>query len=578
MGGIRVILSAVFFQLVSVAIGQTLPSGTINVPPTLVGNNESIHSSTTLNVLATGQVGSNFKAGLDNGSSSNVIVNVNGGTIGSGLRANSGSQINVVSGEVGSLEIRPGAVANISGGEVGGVQIYAGGTMLLSGGSLASVSGATSGVEIVISGGSIGDTDLLSGMQFFGGEFRMNGAEIAGGSVLVPSGSLLSGTLEDGSIFALSGMWQIQVPLNETTVPAISSTPIVADQGTLYLDQLRPGESLVVKDGGVVNESFFGYLTAIGATIGLEGGQMRGAYNLIDSDLDIDQGLVEFYDASYGSTVNQTGGVVRNAFAQQGGIVTMSGGTLQNGINASAGSAINISGGTVGGHSYLYEDSEVNVSGGQLGEIHVLTDSLSISGGHINALDAWRNSVVNISGGTFGDSFEAALESTVNFSGTSFAIDGVPIQELQLGNPLEIAQRDVTLSGFLADGSPISFLLSSSGTASSSVFSPYAVITVTLVEPETIPGDYNSDGIVNLADYTVWRNNLGATGASLAADGNGDSVVDAADYGVWKEHFGQSASGSAGAITTVPEPGAEGLLLLALAMLAVATRLPGSKQ
>lgn len=97
---------------------------------------------------------------------------------------------------------------------------------------------------------------------------------------------------------------------------------------------------------------------------------------------------------------------------------------------------------------------------------------------------------------------------------------------------------------------------------------------------ESLPGDFNNDGTVDLADYTVWRNNLGATGTGLAADGNGDSVVDAADYLVWKEHFGQSASGSAGAITTVPEPGAVLLLCtLALAVLGLArlqgNRLPG---
>ncbi len=67
------------------------------------------------------------------------------------------------------------------------------------------------------------------------------------------------------------------------------------------------------------------------------------------------------------------------------------------------------------------------------------------------------------------------------------------------------------------------------------------------------PGDYNNDGTVNMADYTVWRNKLGATGIGLAADGNGDAVVDAADYIVWKSSFGQSAeSGITG--VQVPEP------------------------
>ncbi len=55
-------------------------------------------------------------------------------------------------------------------------------------------------------------------------------------------------------------------------------------------------------------------------------------------------------------------------------------------------------------------------------------------------------------------------------------------------------------------------------------------------------GDYNLDCVVNLADYTVWRDTLGATGAGLVADGNPDEVIDAQDYMVWKDHFGEEAT------------------------------------
>lgn len=77
--------------------------------------------------------------------------------------------------------------------------------------------------------------------------------------------------------------------------------------------------------------------------------------------------------------------------------------------------------------------------------------------------------------------------------------------------------------------------------------------------PEVIAGDYNGDGSVDAADYTVWRNSLGQTGAGLAADGTGpagepDNVVDELDYVYWRSHFGSGGgSGQAGA-TAVPEP------------------------
>jgi hypothetical protein len=47
--------------------------------------------------------------------------------------------------------------------------------------------------------------------------------------------------------------------------------------------------------------------------------------------------------------------------------------------------------------------------------------------------------------------------------------------------------------------------------------------------PKPVPGDYNGNGIVDAADYTVWRDSLGQTGTGLAADGDGNGVVDQAD-------------------------------------------------
>ncbi len=56
-------------------------------------------------------------------------------------------------------------------------------------------------------------------------------------------------------------------------------------------------------------------------------------------------------------------------------------------------------------------------------------------------------------------------------------------------------------------------------------------------------GDFNSDGVVNLADYTIWRNNLGApTEDPISNHGNGVDGVDAGDYQVWKDNFGNTYS------------------------------------
>lgn len=61
-------------------------------------------------------------------------------------------------------------------------------------------------------------------------------------------------------------------------------------------------------------------------------------------------------------------------------------------------------------------------------------------------------------------------------------------------------------------------------------------------EPQA-PGDYNSDGSVTEADYTLWKSTLGST-TDLRADGNGNQVIDAADYTVWRDHLQQSSASS----------------------------------
>ena len=59
--------------------------------------------------------------------------------------------------------------------------------------------------------------------------------------------------------------------------------------------------------------------------------------------------------------------------------------------------------------------------------------------------------------------------------------------------------------------------------------------------PNPLPGDYNFNGVVDAADYIVWRKSLGSTN-DLRADGDGNGSVDANKTMTIGEHTRQYAS------------------------------------
>ena len=79
-------------------------------------------------------------------------------------------------------------------------------------------------------------------------------------------------------------------------------------------------------------------------------------------------------------------------------------------------------------------------------------------------------------------------------------------------------------------------------------------------------GDYNQDGIVDAADYTVWRDKLGDDGSTLPnRDPANSGTIGGDDYDSWKSNFGMTSGRGSGNLAsgTVPEPSSCELLLLA---------------
>lgn len=130
------------------------------------------------------------------------------------------------------------------------------------------------------------------------------------------------------------------------------------------------------------------------------------------------------------------------------------------------------------------------------------------------------------------------------------------------------ASFDVSL-GALSAGDTV-YVAFGAGTVSNSDF--FALdFSIALLVP---PGDFNRDGYVDAADYTLWRDTQGQVGFGLATDvtgpnlqGSPDGVVDASDYAIWLANFGRSVNAGTATSTVAPEP--------STALLGIATLLLG---
>ena len=104
--------------------------------------------------------------------------------------------------------------------------------------------------------------------------------------------------------------------------------------------------------------------------------------------------------------------------------------------------------------------------------------------------------------------------------------------------------------------------------SSFSIGEPFVTKFAIIPDPSTefLEADYNSNGVVDAADYGVWLANLGST--DLAAwspgDGTGDGNVTIEDYHTWWGQLGMSLDDIAESSHAVPEPATAVLLLIAV--------------
>jgi len=189
---------------------------------------------------------------------------------------------------------------------------------------------------------------------------------------------------------------------------------------------------------------------------------------------------------------------------------------------------------------------DVNVTGETLviGDVDTRAFRVEGSVGDINlrALRQPANSVDNGSG-------NSVAVNTITLNG-AINTNGPPVTIQPGGNVNLTAAKVILAATSSANLSEQGDFNVTTGTTVGGFTANDVFVNGSSVTPDTLnftvshlpiyPGDANADGIVDAADYTVWRNTLGSQ-TDLRADFDHSGTVDTPDYGVWKAHFGEVA-------------------------------------
>jgi T5SS/PEP-CTERM-associated repeat protein/autotransporter-associated beta strand protein len=126
-------------------------------------------------------------------------------------------------------------------------------------------------------------------------------------------------------------------------------------------------------------------------------------------------------------------------------------------------------------------------------------------------------------------------------AGSFASLGGTLIVELRDGFTPSVGQSFTLLTADFIEGPFETEVLPTVPNLCFDVIYNLQSVVVTVVP--ALPGDFNADGIVDAADYVVWRKEILPPNAPT-------------DYNTWRQHFAESASGSSGNSDTpsIPEP------------------------
>ena len=593
--GIMKITAGGFVRNTSAVVGGFIGTGdvTVNGPTSQWINSGSLtigfdEGENTLNILAGGRVDSNggFVGGEESGRRGTGTVNVDGtGSqwINSGfLRVGTGIALGGAGqSSEGTLNITAGGRVDSNGGTVGGsggtgtVNVDGTGSQWINSGFLQLGDGIGQGIMNITAGGFVRNTSAVVGGLLSAGDVTVNGHT----TQWINSGSLTIGIDEgENTLDILAGG---RVDCNGGTVGGSGGTGTVNVNGTgsqwINSGFLQLGAGI---GQGIMNITAGGFVRNTSAVLG---GGLIGAGDVTvagaASTWMISSGLLFGVDSisngGAGTVRIQTGGTVSVAqetvlFADDE--LRLEGGTFSStDISFQGGGTFAWTSGTL--HVGIFRGSLVVPSGGILapgnsaGSTEVRVNYSQMTGGilqiEIGGPAATQHDRVTVTGDAFlgGDLQLALLGGFLPSPASTFiifdarGISGV-FDNVANGQRLTTSDGNGSFLVHYGNGSP---------------FNPDQIVLSSFLA--ALPGDYNQDGTVNAADYTVWRNHLGQTfnlpnKNPLAQTPN---LVDREDFTFWKSRYGQPTDSGSQA-STVPEPSSMLLLTIAFGMFPIAAR------
>lgn len=379
---------------------------------------------------------------------------------------------------------------------------------------------------------------------------------------------------------------------NVASLLNLAGPSITADTGvSATLATTVSGSAGLTKNGNgslhlAVANSYAGGTTINGGTLGIVSGAL-GALPLSPAvDVTINNGATLRFNAN-GLNLNAnhqillgTGGGAINSFGNNVGILgVISGSSLSktgSGTLTLSNANTYTGGTTISGGSLMVTNGSGSATGTGLVTVNaaaILAGNGTVQGNVVNNGIVVPNNFITSAGtilhvgGDYTQSSSASLNVSIDFS-PGLAHDKLAI----VGNASLAGTLNVTnligatphvgdtfeiLSAFGLGGTKFTNVSLPQLTGGLALSVNYGATAVSL--SVGLAGDFNGDGVVDAADYTLWRHRLGSTTTQ-------------ADYDTWRSRFGQIAAAGSGLELTsaVPEPGT----LVAVANLTMLVVLP----